>query len=237
MLTPKDIETKVFKISFRGYDTSEVDDFLQEICDSYLELYESNKKLKDDASRLSEAVGQYKSLEETITDAAKIADMSANDIEIEAKGKAKLIIENAELTANSIVAGAEQRVAEETYRLESIKREVELYKNKIVELLNAQLSVLKGYPQSGSIGMEANHSHTQQMWKKKTESNVFSVEEDPVKNIEESSVDPEKTRKFKPQRDIEDTDNLNIKKDTDTDKLPCIKMDADGKYIVSDNNK
>ena len=225
MLTPKDIETKSFKVSLKGYNVAEVDDFLQEICDSYLEIYASNKALKDTA------VGQYKSMEDTITDAAKIADKNAYDIESDANVKAKLIIENAELTARSIVAGAEQKVSEETYRLESIKREVELYKNKIVELLNAQLSILKGYPQSGSIGIDITPTHTPQMWKKKEEPQIEEVKEEKVYE------DAEKTRKFKPQSDFDVTEDLSLNiEDDDTDKLPCVKLNDNGEYIITENN-
>ncbi len=231
MLTPKDIETKSFKVSLKGYNVAEVDDFLQEICDSYLEIYESNKALKEKAERLSSAVGQYKSMEDTITDAARIADKNAYDIESDANVKAKLIIENAELTARSIVAGAEQKVSEETYRLESIKREVELYKNKIVELLNAQLSILKGYPQSGSIGIDITPTHTPQMWKKKEEPQKEEVKEEKVYE------DAEKTRKFKPQSDFDVTEDLSLNiEDDDTDKLPCVKLDDNGEYIITENN-
>ncbi len=233
MLTPKDIETKSFKVSLKGYNVSEVDDFLQEICDSYLEIYESNRILKEKAERLSAAVGQYKSMETTITDAAKIADKNAYDIESDANVKAKLIIENAELTAKSIVAGAEQKVSEETYRLESIKREVELYKNKIVELLNAQLSILKGYPQSGSIGIDVTPIHTPQMWKKKT---VEETRKEDVTEEIKMYEDAEKTRKFKIQRDFDATEDLNINIDDDTDKLPCVKLDDNGEYIITENN-
>lgn len=256
MLTPKDIETKAFKISIRGYSVSEVDDFLQEICDSYLEIYESNKKLKDDVSRLSDAVGQYKSMEETITGAAKIADKNADGIENDANNRAKLIIENAELTAKSIIAGAQQKVSEETYRLESIKREVEIYKNKIVELLNAQLSVLKGYPQSGSIGIDITPTHSQQMWMKKTEKpveevakpaesieNTIIVEDDEIVEAVEEKTETletvsEETKK-KHYNEFDDTARINLDTDepvvdTDTDKLPCVKVNEDGEYIIDE---
>ncbi len=233
MLTPKDIETKSFKVSLKGYNVAEVDDFLQEICDSYLEIYESNKTLKEKAERLSSAVGQYKSMEDTITGAAKIADKNAYDIENDANVRAKLIIENAELTAKSIVAGAEQKVSEESYRLESIKREVELYKNKIVELLNAQLSILKGYPQSGSIDIDITPTHTPQMWKRKTSEEPKEVTEE-IKPVYE---DAEKTRKFKPQTDFDVTEDLSLNlDDEDTDKLPCVKLDDNGEYIITENN-
>lgn len=151
MITPHEIEEKGFRMSFRGYNTDDVDDFLQEIIDSYTEIYESNRKLKDKTGRLSDAVGRYKSMEDTLSDALSVAGRSADEIEEDANDKAARIIKNAELTAQSIIAGAEQKIAEEQYRYENIKREIEIYKAKIIELLNAQLCVLKGYPKSASL--------------------------------------------------------------------------------------
>ena len=46
MITPREIEEKGFRMSFRGYNTDDVDDFLQEICDSYTVIYESIRSLK-----------------------------------------------------------------------------------------------------------------------------------------------------------------------------------------------
>ena len=78
MVTPQDIAEKGFRISFRGYNTEEVDDFLQEIYDSYIEIYEANQKLNETTGRLSDAVGQYKSMEDTLNDALNIAGRSAD---------------------------------------------------------------------------------------------------------------------------------------------------------------
>ena len=113
MITPREIEEKGFRMSFRGYNTDDVDDFLQEICDSYTEIYESNRRLKEKTGRLSDAVGQYKSMEDTLSDALNVAGKSADEIEEDANGKAEQIIRNAELTAQSIIGGAEQKIAEE----------------------------------------------------------------------------------------------------------------------------
>ena len=167
MVTPQDIAEKGFRISFRGYNTEEVDDFLQEIYDSYIEIYEANQKLNETTGRLSDAVGQYKSMEDTLNDALNIAGRSADEIEESAHSKAAEILKNAELAANSIIAGAEQKIAAEEYRLENIKRETETYKAKIVELLNAQLCVLNEYPESASLSsVDSTSDKDAHMWKK-----------------------------------------------------------------------
>ncbi len=229
MLTPKDIETKIFKISFRGYDVSEVDDFLQEICDSYVEIYSENKKYQDSIKRLSEAVGQYKSMEDTITDAVTVADKSASEIEIDAKQKAAAIIKNAEDTAKSIVAGAEQKIASEAYRLDTIKREIEIYKSKIIDLLNAQLGVLKEYPQSGDFESNLTKTHEQQMWMRRNEKSFVKEDAKKAEDACESTT---------PIETVSNTENADTAGDNTAEKttqeLPLITVDDNGKYVVSD---
>ena len=148
MLTPQDIENKMFKISFKGYNTEEVDDFLQQICDSYVELYMESKKYREQNGLLSEAVGQYKSMEGTLQDALSVADKSTGEIEKDAHRKAEAIIKNAEQTAADIVAGAKQKTELELQRFNEIQKKIEIYKEKITDLLNAQVSILSGYPAS-----------------------------------------------------------------------------------------
>ena len=45
-LTPMDISNKEFKKGFRGYDSDEVDEFINEIIDNYEELFKENSRLK-----------------------------------------------------------------------------------------------------------------------------------------------------------------------------------------------
>lgn len=242
MITPKDIETKMFKVSLRGYNISEVDDFLAEICDDYDKIYAENKELKKRVELLSQAVGDYKSMEGTLTDAVSIAGKSAADISRQANKSAAEIIRNAEITADSIIAGAEQKIAAESYRFESIKKEVEIYKAKIIQLLNAQLSVLKGYPQSGSIESESDG----QIWVKKTQNDSQGDESKTVdasdKELRETEWD-EETKRLSAVSDIDDKeleDTLELELETvkkcNTDELPRISMSDDGDYVVNERD-
>lgn len=211
MVTPQDIAEKGFRISFRGYNTEEVDDFLQEIYDSYIEIYEANQKLNETTGRLSDAVGQYKSMEDTLNDALNIAGRSADEIEESAHSKAAEIIKNAELAASSIIAGAEQKIAAEEYRLENIKREIETYKSKVLELLNAQLCVLNEYPESASlnnVGSAAEKDTPIPMWKKHKSSAKGKVFAKSASDISDTRQAPEKPAKEfeKSKNSEEDTD-------------------------------
>lgn len=144
MLTPQDIESKMFKVSFKGYNTDEVDDFLQEICDSYVELYAEGKKVKEQNGLLSEAVGQYKSMEDTLNNALSVADKSTEEIEEDAHKRAAVIIKNAEYTAEAIITEAKQKAELEQQKFDEIRTKMEAYKEKITDLLNTQMSILSG---------------------------------------------------------------------------------------------
>lgn len=149
MLTPQDIENKMFKVSFKGYSTEEVDDFLQEICDSYVLIHRENKKYEEQIVRLSEAVEKYKAMEGTLQNALSVADKSSDEIEKDAYAKANEIIRNAERTAEAMIEGAKQEVLQEKKRLEDVQREAATYRDKIKDLLNAQMNILNGYSAMG----------------------------------------------------------------------------------------
>ena len=228
MLTPEEIESKVFTSGFRGYNPEEVDDFLQEISDSYVDAYNECQKAKEDVRHLSEAIEKYKSIEGTITGAASVADKSALEIENEARKKAESIIKSAEFEAKSIIAGAEQKIANESYRYEKLKREIELYKAKIVELLNSQLSVIKDYPAPGALefsGFEKDLSNQ--------EVSNDDIEMTKVRN--KVSVSDEVTDRIETVNIDEDEKENKDKDEVSTDELPCVSVNENGEYVVADN--
>ncbi|HET6771419.1 MAG TPA: DivIVA domain-containing protein [Actinomycetota bacterium] len=48
-LTPTDVQEKVFRLSFRGYNEQDVDRFLDEVTEELASLYEENKRLREGA--------------------------------------------------------------------------------------------------------------------------------------------------------------------------------------------
>ncbi len=140
MITPKDIDQKVFKRAVRGYDVEDVEQFLQKIAQSYTELYEENLAAKERISVLSDAVKEYKAMEETLQNALAVARRSGEDIEAAAKVRADAMVED-----------AAREVAAIAYKYEEMKRSVEIFRAKVVSLLDAQLDIIKDY---GEIQVE-----------------------------------------------------------------------------------
>lgn len=143
MLTPLDIQNKVFKTSFRGYDAAEVDDFLNLVIEGYEKLYKENIDCKDRNTMLTETINQYKTMEETLTNALVVAQSAAEQVQHNASEKADNIISEAENQAKQIIANAHNEVKNITYKYQDLKRSVDVYRAKMIALLNSQLDILK----------------------------------------------------------------------------------------------
>lgn len=136
MITPKDIENKMFKVSFRGYNTEEVDDFLQEICDSYLEIYIENKKLRE---QILVARDETRPIAYT-----KVADREVErekEAE-EALKEAKCAIEKAENASRDVVDKISKKLDENAQKLLDMHSELLAYKKEVTSYLASKDDVV-----------------------------------------------------------------------------------------------
>ena len=145
MITPADIESKEFKKEMRGYSISEVNNFMKEVALSYEKIYNENLSAMDRIGMLSDAVKQYKSMEDTLRNALSVAKGASDEIKTNAHGQAQVIIRDAETKAAEIINRAAKEVAEINRKYEEMKRSVEVFRAKTVSLLNSQLEVIKDY--------------------------------------------------------------------------------------------
>ncbi|GAB4258114.1 DivIVA domain-containing protein [Thermincola ferriacetica] len=152
-LTPLDIRNKEFKRVFRGYDEEEVDEFLDQIVESYESIYKENLSLKELVATKESDVSKYKDLEETLKQTLVVAQQTADEmkhntekqVEVmlkEAELKAAEIIGAAEEKARNIIAGAEEK-ANNTYKnLEDLQKQVQVFRIKFKSFLESQLSLI-----------------------------------------------------------------------------------------------
>lgn len=145
MLTSREIQEKPFRKAWYGYSPGQVRKFLAEAADCYEKLYQENLAAKERIALLSEAVKQYKAMEETLQNALQVAQAAGDEIKKNAYDRAELILKDAETKAAEVVSGASQEVARINYQYEEIKRSAEVFRAKVVSLLNAQLDIIKEY--------------------------------------------------------------------------------------------
>lgn len=143
MLTPLDIENKKFKKTIFGYSEEEVEQFLDQVIESYEALYKENIELKDKIVTLNEGIQHYKAIEETLKNTLMLAQTTSEDIKKNAYAKAESIIKEAELKASRIINEANQEVMKIKYEYEELVKQYNIFKAKIESQLVAQLEILR----------------------------------------------------------------------------------------------
>lgn len=101
-LTPMDIFEKDFKVSMRGYDKEEVNEFLDLVIKSYEEVLEENEKLKE---QLKNQAGKP-----TATNVQAIPDLSEYDAVINETIDRQEILENRVQQLERIVKQLERMI-------------------------------------------------------------------------------------------------------------------------------
>jgi DivIVA domain-containing protein len=94
-MTPVDIQQKVFRLAFRGYNERDVDEFLDGITEDLAALHEENKRLRE---QLAEGGGGVD---------AGAADRQAESIVRQAREHAARLVEDAEQRAAAIGSGGD----------------------------------------------------------------------------------------------------------------------------------
>lgn len=142
MITPLDIQNKEFKKTIRGYNESEVDQFLDDIIKDHENLYKENLELKDKIVVLNDQIRKYDELETTLKDALIVAQTTADEVIRTARDKASLIVEDAELTAEKLVHDADEDVRNVRKEYEYLMKEIFIFKTRYKSFIEAQLITL-----------------------------------------------------------------------------------------------
>ena len=164
MLMPLEVEEKVFSKQMRGYNKDEVDAFMGELARDYEKLYKENLASRDKIATLTEAITQYKTMEETLQSAILVAQSAGDEVIQNAKKRAENIIADAETKAAQMLSDASREVTRVSYEYEDMKRNVEVFRTRIISLLTSQLDIVKefnmpieGKTKAEGVKMEAPH--------------------------------------------------------------------------------
>ena len=143
MLTPADIENKVFKkAKIGGYDINDVEDFLEKLIVDYESLFKEITELKDKCENLQESVKYYKSLEQGIEQSINNAKNEAERIKGQALTESQELRERKEKEFKARLAEIDLEIKKHEYDLEEKKKEMQIYRIKVKSMLEAQMKIL-----------------------------------------------------------------------------------------------
>lgn len=151
MLSPYDIEVKKFEKGFRGYHSADVDDFMQLVLVDYEKLYKENSVLKSKLSVLVEKIEEYKKIEESLRNAVVSAQKMGETMVKDATTKSELLLRETNLKAERIISNINMQIYKEKQVLEDAKLENQLFSNKLINMYQAQISLLRGYIENGRL--------------------------------------------------------------------------------------
>ena len=143
MLRPIDIQNKEFEKKIKGYDTEQVDDFLDKIIADYEKLIKENIAMRDKLTVLTESLEHYKSIEATMNNALDTARESASGIVINAKAEAENIIARARLDAQKLSKQIDDEHAKKHREMLKLKEEIEVQKARITSICDGIAKMAK----------------------------------------------------------------------------------------------
>ena len=130
-ITPNDISNKEFRRSLRGYDVDQVDDFLQAVSDTLVQLIEEQQRLKAQADELRARVQHYQETEALLHNALLLAERTADETRQRAHQEADLIRRE-----------AEQQIATQRAMLEELRQSRLRVVTELRTLLQTHLAML-----------------------------------------------------------------------------------------------
>ena len=142
-ITPLDIQQQQFKGKlFGGLDQEDVDAFLQTVSQEMEGLSRENSDLREQLRRHTEAMAEMSSREVQLRDTNLAAQKITEEMKANAQKEATLIISEAELKAERILADAENKLAQLGSQIQDLRRERLQFETALKSLLDTHYKML-----------------------------------------------------------------------------------------------
>lgn len=187
MISPLDIRQQTFnKASFGGYDKDEVRAFLYNLSLEWEKLQEENRQLKVNIPKLTQELSTLKEVEQALRDTLMQAKTTAQQTLENAEKQAILHIQEAKITAERIIARANEEEKKIQADLRKKIKEVEREYNEIlsrrddiIEQLRAFLAIqterLKAFERNEKVRLDTFELSENEM-------PTLKIQEEPTQN-------------------------------------------------------
>lgn len=131
-----------FNTSFKGYDKTEVDKFIDEVTMRYSNLLNALKVKEQELKETKEKLGYFDNLVDSLNKAMMAAEETSANIKKMAREESNQVIQTAKNNASRIINEALLKAEQAELEADAIKRKVAAYKRKIKAIVNEQLEYL-----------------------------------------------------------------------------------------------
>lgn len=155
-ITPNDIRNKEFRKGVRGYQTEEVEKFLDTISKEFEVLYTENFELRENVQRFEQELKQYKQLEGTLQQTMVLAQQTAEEVKQSARHEAELMLKAAEQEKAQQLLAAQKKINEINEEIEDLLKRRELIRTQLKSFLNAQLDLAESFNKGSDLSVEVS---------------------------------------------------------------------------------
>ncbi|MDD4188627.1 MAG: DivIVA domain-containing protein [Eubacteriales bacterium] len=141
--TPNDLQNLLIKKSPLGYNIDVVNEVLDKVIEDYSHYIKDIKDIKDRTSNQTEALQNYRNMEETMTNALVSAQKAAEDVKANAVEKAENILKEAQLNAQKMLNEANDDVLKIRREYEDIRNKMKVFAAKYESILAAQQEIIR----------------------------------------------------------------------------------------------
>jgi cell division initiation protein len=142
-ITPIDIQQQQFKTKFfGGLDPEDVDAFLQTVSQEMENLSRENSDLREQARRNADTAAEMTMLEGQLRETMLAAQRITEEMKANSQKEATLIVSEAELKGERILADAENKLAQLKTQIGDLRREKLQFEMALKSLLDTHYKML-----------------------------------------------------------------------------------------------
>jgi len=142
-ITPLDIQQQQFKGKlFGGLDQEGVDAFLQTISQEMENLSRENADMKEQIRRNADSMAEFSSREAQLRDTILAAQKITEEMKANSQKEATLIISEAEINAERILADANLKLAQLNSQIQDLRREKLQFEMALKALLDTHYKMI-----------------------------------------------------------------------------------------------
>ncbi len=141
-ISPIDVQQKQFHVAFRGYEQSEVDGFLDQVREEMESLLREVTELREFRQTYDTRVRELNEKEETVKNTMLMTQKLAEDMKENARKEAALIVKDAEVRSQEIVANAQQERAKIEADLVELRRRRHHFLQDVKKVIQMHLEMV-----------------------------------------------------------------------------------------------
>lgn len=147
-MAPGDECMEKFSKTLRGYNPSEVNQFIdktiaqvEKLVAASKEKDEYIKELQEQLSSVNEKLARYENMDDTMRQTILMAQKTSEQVKLNTLKESELILNDAKVNANRIVNDALLKADETEKEAERLRRNMNIYKRKLSDQLKALLDM------------------------------------------------------------------------------------------------